>query len=104
MSRGNYPVTRVIANLVFARKVQAMTGHPSDTQFTVMVSNISIKNCLIKPEHISNALSIFSPSITGVQGKTVRQAPAQVEGTLGQIPDNFFHNFFVLTAVSYAMA
>jgi hypothetical protein len=58
-----------------ACKAQAMTSHPTDTQFLKMVSNNSIKNCPVKPKHIVNAHSIFGPSIAGVHGRTTRQKP-----------------------------
>jgi hypothetical protein len=70
-----------------ARKAQAMTGHPTDTQFLKMVCNNSIKNCPIKPKHIANANSIFGPSIAGVRERTTRQKPEQVEAAVGRIPD-----------------
>jgi hypothetical protein len=44
-------------------KAQAMTGLPTDAQFVEMVRNNTIKNCFIKPVHITNALTIFSPRI-----------------------------------------
>jgi hypothetical protein len=77
-----------------------MTGHPTDAQFMEMVRNNTIKNCPIKPTHITNALSIFGPSIEGVHGKTVRRKPEQVEAELGHIPDSFdcLHRFVVMTA------
>ena len=83
-----------------ARKAQAMTSHPTDTQFLKMVSNNSIKNCPVKPQHITNAHSIFGSSITGVCGRTTRQKPEQVEAVVGRIPNDFhhLHKFVVLTA------
>jgi hypothetical protein len=62
---------RKVKDAIFAHKAQAMTGYPSDTQFQAMVRSNTIKNCPIKPDHITNAHSIFGPSITGVRGKTV---------------------------------
>ena len=77
-----------------------MTGHPTDAQFLKMVSNNSIKNCPVKPEHITNAYSIFGPSIAGVRGRTTRQKPEQVEAVVGRIPDDFhrLHKCVVLMA------
>ncbi len=66
-----------------------MTGHPTDAQFLEMVRNKTIKNCPIKPEHITNALSIFGWSISGVHRKTIRRKPEQVETEPGRIPDDF---------------
>ncbi len=65
-----------------------------------MVRNKTIKNCPIKPEHITNACSIFGPSIAGVRGKTVRRKPERVEAEPGCIPDDFhrLHRFVVITA------
>jgi hypothetical protein len=91
---------RKVQDAIAARKAQAMTGHPTDAQFLEMASNKTIKNCPIKPKHITNACSIFGPSIAGVRGKTVRCKPEQVEAEPGCIPDDFhcLHWFFVITA------
>jgi hypothetical protein len=77
-----------------------MTGPPIDAQFVEMMKNNTIKNCLIKPAHITNAPSIFNLSIAGVCRKTVCQKPEQVEAELGHIPDNLhcLHTFVVMTA------
>jgi hypothetical protein len=77
-----------------------MTGHPTDAQFLKLARNNSIKNCPFKPDHITNAHSIFGPSITGVQGRTTHQKPERVEAVVGCIPDDFhrLHKFVVLTA------
>ncbi len=66
---------RKVQDAIGARKAQAMTGHPTDAQFLEMVQNKTIENCPIKPKHITNARSIFVPSIAGVRGKTVRRKP-----------------------------
>jgi hypothetical protein len=91
---------REVQDAIAACKAQAMTGHPTNAQFLEMVRNNTIKNCPIKPEYISNARSIFGPSIAGVGGKTVRRKPEQVEAEPGCIPDDFhcLHRFVVLTA------
>ena len=80
---------RKVQDAIAARKAQAMIGHPTNAQFQEMVRNKTIKNCPIKPKHITNAHSIFGPSIAGVQGKTVRCKPKQVEAELGRIPDDY---------------
>jgi hypothetical protein len=74
-----------------------MIGHPTDAQFLYMVRSNTLKNCPIKPAHISNTLSIFGPSAAGVRE---RMFTAQVEAEPGRIPANFhrFHKFVVLTA------
>jgi hypothetical protein len=88
-----------VQDAIVARKAQAMTGHPTDAQFLEMVRNKTIKNCPIKPKPITNACSIFGPSIVGVRGKTVRHKPEQVEAEPGRIPDDFhcLHQFVVIT-------
>jgi hypothetical protein len=89
-----------VKDAIVVHKTQAMTVHPNDTHSMEMVRNNTIKNCLIKPVHITNTLSIFSPSIVGVHGKTVRYKPEQVEAELGCIPDDIhhLHRFVVTTA------
>ncbi len=89
-----------VRNAIIACKAQAMTGHPSDAQFQAMISSNSIKNCPIRPKHISNARSIFGPSIAGVQGKTVHCPPKQVKAAPSRIPDDYhcLYKFVVLTA------
>jgi hypothetical protein len=83
-----------------SRKAQAMTGHPTDAQFLKLVRNNSIKNCPVKSDHITNAHSIFSPCITGLQGRTTHQKPERVEAVVGRILDDFhcLHKFVVPTA------
>jgi hypothetical protein len=91
---------REVQDAISACKAQAMTSHPTNAQFLEMARNNTIKNCPIKPEHITNACSIFGPSIAGVHGKTIRRKPEQVQAEPGCIPDNFhrLHQFVVLTA------
>ncbi len=91
---------RKVQDATAACKAQAMTGHPIDAQFLKLVRNNSIKNCPVKPGHITNAHSIFGPSIAGVRGRTTRQKPERVEAAVGHIPDDFYclHKFVVLTA------
>ncbi len=91
---------REVQDAIAARKAQAMTGHPTDAHFLEMVRNKTIKNCPIKPKHITNACSIFSPSIAGVRGKTVRRKPEQAETEPGRIPDDVhrLQQFVVITA------
>jgi hypothetical protein len=91
---------REVQDAITARKAQAMTGHPTNAQFLEMVKNNTLKNCPIKPEHISSACSIFGPSIAGVCGKNIRRKPEQVEAEPGCIPDDFhrLHQFVGLTA------
>jgi hypothetical protein len=92
---------REVQDAITAHKAQAMTSHPTDAhQFLEMLRNKTIKSCPIKPEHITNARSIFGPSIAGVRGKTIRRKPEQVEAEPGRIPDDFhrLHRFVVITA------
>jgi hypothetical protein len=91
---------RKVQDATAARKAQAMTSHPTDAQFLKLVRNNSIKNCPVKPDHITNAHSIFGPSIAGVRGRTTCQKPVRVEAAVGRIPDDFhrLHKFVVLTA------
>jgi hypothetical protein len=65
-----------------------------------MVRSNTIKNCPIKPAHITNALTIFGPSAAGVRGKPVHCKPEQVKAEPGRILDNFhcLHKFVMLTA------
>jgi hypothetical protein len=91
---------RVVKDAIFTRKAQAMTGHPSNAQFQAMVRGNTVKNCPIKPVHITNAHSIFGPSIARVCGKTICHKPMQIEVEPGHIPSNFhrLHKLVVLTA------
>jgi hypothetical protein len=77
-----------------------MTGHPTDAQFLKLVRNNSINICPVKPDHITNAHSIFGPSIAGVRGRTTHQKPERVEAVVGRIPDDFhrLYKFVVLMA------
>ncbi len=77
-----------------------MIGHPTEAQFKRMVSNRLLKNCPVKPDHITNAHSIYCPSIAGVRGQTVRRKPEHVEVEYSNVPDDFhhLHIFVTLTA------
>jgi hypothetical protein len=89
-----------VLNTTAARKAQAITGHPSNTQFNNMMRDKTIKICPAKPNHIANAHAIFGSSIAGVHRKTICCKPKQVEAKPGCIPDDFhhLHQFVVLTA------
>jgi hypothetical protein len=92
-----------VRDAIIACKGQATTGHSSNAQFQAIVKSNTIKNFPIKPKHIANANSIFSPSIAGVRGKTILCKPSQVEAAPGCIPDNFhpLRKFVVLTRIAF---
>jgi hypothetical protein len=77
---------RKVKDATAARKAQAMTGHPTNAQFLKMVRNNSIKNCPVKPDHITNANSIFGPSIAGVHRRTTRQKTRESRGSSWAYP------------------
>jgi hypothetical protein len=93
-------MNRKVQDAIQARKTQAMIGHPTDAQLKHMVSNRLLKKIPLKPDHITNAHSIYGSSIAGVLGKTVRRKHEHVEVEYGNVPDNFhrLHKFVTLTA------
>ena len=65
-----------------------------------MVSVNSLKECPVRPEHITNAAHAFGPLITGLEGKTTRRESARVRVAGTSVPDEFhrLHQFVTLTA------
>ena len=65
-----------------ARDAQAMTGYPSEKDYTTLVSEgTNVKNLPVIPTDISNARVIFGPDLPGVRGKTVRKKHERVEAS-----------------------
>ena len=60
----------------------------------------SLKECPVRPEHITNAAHAFGPLIAGLEGKTTRRASAWVRVAGTSVPDDFhhLHRFVTLTA------
>ena len=53
-------------------KVQEIIGHPADTNLKHMVSKNLLINFPVKVGYVTNALSVFSHTLSGVRGKTMR--------------------------------
>eukprot|EP00957_Ditylum_brightwellii_P057853 4387055-Ditylum_brightwellii.AAC.1 len=65
-----------------------------------MINGKIIDNCPIVTSYIVNTRAIFGPNCPGLQGKTVRQRPEQIEPEYLGIPRDFYrlHHFVMLTA------
>eukprot|EP00957_Ditylum_brightwellii_P147609 11241350-Ditylum_brightwellii.AAC.1 len=75
-------------------------AHPTDESFKQMINGKTLDNCPIAASNITNARTIFGPNRPGLQGKTVRQRPEQIEQECLGIPRDFYHlhHFVFLTA------
>ena len=80
---------REVKEGILARTVQSRMGNPTDKKYKHMVSVYSLKECPVRPKHITNAAYAFGPLIAELEGKTTRRALAwfQVSGT--SVPDDF---------------
>ena len=76
-----------------------MVEHPSDKEFSKLVSNKTVKTVPINPIDITHARVIFGPYCASVKGKTRRVKPVRADGLMF-IPYDFhrLHHFVTLTA------
>ena len=100
--RDNYEgfTKRDVLDAKLARRAQAMIGHPTDSVFKEMVSHKTLKNCHVKPLHVTNSNIMFGTDLSGVRGRTVRTKPERVETDSVEIPRDFYvlNQFITLTA------
>ena len=103
--RGYYEefTNRDIKVAILARETQAMMVHPSDKQFSAMVSNKTLDNCPVIPADIPNALALYGPHLPGVQRYTVREKPDRVETEYLSIPDGYRRLDHFVTITAYVM-
>eukprot|EP00957_Ditylum_brightwellii_P130409 9948453-Ditylum_brightwellii.AAC.1 len=75
-------------------------AHPTDEKFKQMINEKTLDDCPIAVNYITNAQTIFEPNRPGLQGKTVKQRPVQIEPEYLGIPRDFYqlHHFVTLTA------
>jgi hypothetical protein len=66
---------REVQDAIAARKAQAMTGHPTDSQFLEMVRNKTIKNCPIKPKPITQSPTL-APFLAQASQKCTKRPSA----------------------------
>ena len=52
-----------------SRDIQSIIGHPPDKVFKQIVSDGTLKNCLVVPNDVSNAATIFGPNLPRMQGE-----------------------------------
>jgi hypothetical protein len=83
---------REVERAIAARKAQALAGHPSERVFKKEVSRKSssslFRSCPITSQDISNARTIFGPSVACARGKWVRGKSPRVEPGYVSIPRN----------------
>ncbi|KAL3773713.1 hypothetical protein ACHAWO_009882 [Cyclotella atomus] len=81
-----------VEHAIAARKAQALAGHPSERVFKHEVSRKSssslFRSCPITSQDISNARTIFGPSVACARGKWVRGKSPRVEPGYVSIPAN----------------
>jgi hypothetical protein len=69
-----------------ARRLQQMMAFPSDADYDGMVRTHMLRDCNIATRDITNAKSIFGPTLDAIRGKTVRQSPLPATGHYVSIP------------------
>jgi hypothetical protein len=81
-----------VERAIAARRAQALAGHPSERVFKREVSRKSssslFRSCPITLQDISNACTIFGPSVACARGKWVRGKSPRVEPGYISIPAN----------------
>ena len=79
--RGDYEefTDREIKAAILACETQTMMGHPSEKQFSAMVSNKNLDDCPVIPADIPNAIALYGPHFPGVCRYTVRKKPDRVK-------------------------
>ena len=61
--------------VILAREAQAKLAHPTDEKFKIMVSSKSLDKYPVKPQHITDAKTIFGPSRPGLRGGNSKTVP-----------------------------
>ena len=95
---------REVEQAIKARHAQAAAGFPSDASMKREVSRKSdrslYKNCPSTTKDITNAKTIFGPSVDCLKGKLVRTKPDRVDPSYVSVPANFIksHKFVILAA------
>jgi hypothetical protein len=79
-----------VERAILARKMQARAGHPSETAYKREVSRQSpssiFQNSPVTPKDITNARSIFGPSLPCIKGKWTRGRPDPVRPEYVGVP------------------
>ena len=75
-----------------ARKLQNKTGLSTANFIRVIEGNL-IPNCPVTRRHILDAELIFGPSVSNLQGKTVRRRPKAVEIELIPVPEEILKRY-----------
>ena len=103
--RKNYEgfTKREVEQAIQARKLQAMLGSPSQTDYEGMVRGKLIDHCPISITDIKNAHRIFGPDLAGIRGKTVRKTPERVEAEIVAVPRNLVESYKYCTLVADVM-
>eukprot|EP00957_Ditylum_brightwellii_P060544 4597142-Ditylum_brightwellii.AAC.1 len=85
---------------VTARKLYAMVGQPSKSDFKKMVQFNLMPNCPITLQDIKNTKAIFGKDVWALKGKTVRTKPIPVvTDYINAPPDLFKHHHEVTLCV-----
>ena len=74
-----------------ARRLQGMTGSPTDWEFAGMVRENLIANCPVTVHDVHNANRIFGPNLSNLRGKTTRSKPEHVRVEYIEVPRDIIH-------------
>ena len=58
--------------------IQARMSHPIDEKFKQLIISISIDNCSVVPNDVTNACTLFGTNHPGLIGKTFLHRPERV--------------------------
>ena len=83
-----------------ARIAQSIVAHPPDSNFKLMVSSPSFKNCPVTVNDVTNARTIFGPDQPGLAGRSTIQKPQRVVPEYMGIPRVLYerHKYVTLKA------
>ena len=79
---------REVKEAILARTVQSRIGNPTDKKYKHMVSVNSLKECPVRPEHITNVAHAFGSLISGLDGNTTRRASVWVHMGVTSVLDD----------------
>ena len=91
---------REVKEDILARTVQLRIGNPTEKKYKHMASVNSLKECPVRPKHITYVAHSFGPLISVSEGKIMKHLSARVQVAKTSVLDNFrrLHRVVTLTA------
>jgi hypothetical protein len=80
-----------------ARKLQAAIGYPSLQDYTYLIENNLLRDCLLTVMDVRNAEDIFGPSVAALKGKMIRRGGTTVQGNIVRLPREIMERYRSIT-------